>query len=169
MHNKAILRISVFCHLLCKETHKSRHQTTTANGGVKLFEMLTMILKLFVIVCALTAVGCSNENNVFSSTRSQTIESAEGHQAYIVEGHYGKGDSNTQVIVMFNGGKCGSGVAAGIGVDLGLSISWVGLDQLHINNPKNAVLTRNANGEIIQCLNKKITVKIITKNVHEPA
>jgi hypothetical protein len=33
--NKAILRIFVFCHLLCKETHKSRHQTTTANGGVE--------------------------------------------------------------------------------------------------------------------------------------
>jgi hypothetical protein len=128
-----------------------------------------MIQRLFFIVCVFLAVGCSSENIDFSSSRSQTIESAEGHQAYIVEGHYGKGGSNTQIIVMFNGGKCGSGVAAGIGIDLGLSISWVGLDQLHINNPKNAVLTRNANGEIIQCLNKKITVKIITNNVHESA
>lgn len=70
---------------------------------------------------------------------------------------------------MFNGGKCGSGVAAGVGVDLGLSISWVSLDQLHIYNPKNSVLTSNANGEIIQCLNEKITVKIITNSVHESA
>lgn len=127
-----------------------------------------MILRLSVVACLLLAIGCSSDNG-FSSTRSQTITSDVGHQAYIVEGHYGQGDSNTQVIVMFNGGKCGSGVVAGVGTDLGLSINWVGLDQLHINNPKNVVLTRNANGETIQCLNKKITVKIITNNVHESA
>lgn len=128
-----------------------------------------MILRFFLMAFVLLTLGCSNENNGFSSSRSKTIESAEGHQAYIVEGHYGEDDSNTQIIVMFNGGICGSGVAAGIGVDLGLSISWASPDHLLINNPKNAVLTRNANGEVIQCSNKKITVKIITNNVHESA
>jgi len=35
-YNQAILRNSVSCHVLCKNTHKKRHPTPSANCGVSL-------------------------------------------------------------------------------------------------------------------------------------
>ena len=54
--HQAIFRIFVFCHRLCKETHKRRHQTHPANGGVRIFMKILNIFLLIQFLFACTVI-----------------------------------------------------------------------------------------------------------------
>jgi hypothetical protein len=46
MPNKRLKRTNIRCHLLCKETHKSRHQTFARLAGRYVCEILSKIKRL---------------------------------------------------------------------------------------------------------------------------
>tara|TARA_R110002072_G_scaffold9237_1_gene45292 strand:+ start:303 stop:890 length:588 start_codon:yes stop_codon:yes gene_type:complete len=82
MHNKAILRIFVYCHFLCKETHKNRQQTHPANGGVRLINSkdcsLTPKVNYLPFLLVILTLGCAtnskNSNGTFCHSDSAQLK-----------------------------------------------------------------------------------------------
>ncbi len=83
--------------------------------------------------------------------------------ASTVEMDAGEDSQNTQVLLAFDGG-CGSGAVAFDGLNIGLQLQWLDGTTLEVRHPQSASPTRNASGEVIQCLERKVRV-VLTPNI----
>jgi hypothetical protein len=79
-------------------------------------------------------------------------------EAYIVESTFDADDQNTQVLLSFDEGRCGSGAVSALGTDHGLELRWIDATTLEVQHPQALEMTRNASGEILQCGNRKVRV-----------
>ena len=112
--------------------------------------MRTALLFLF-----LSLVACSGETGQktdFSTREVVRVVSPSGCcEAHVVESTLVGVGENTQVIVSFDGGSCGAGVASADGINRGLDIRWVNELTLSIGHPRGVQLTQNASGDRVKC------------------
>jgi len=120
-----------------------------------------ILMRFLSVILLFMLVACSPESERFESRTSGQSLSSSGHSAYIVETTIGNGTSNTQVMIDFASGKCGSGAVSAAGDDIGLSLQWVEPEKLVVHNPNGVALTRNASGEMLQCGEQKVHVAIV--------
>jgi hypothetical protein len=79
-------------------------------------------------------------------------------EAYVLEWSYGQGNGRTQVMLAFDGGRCGRGSVSANGIGLGLKLRWVEPATLQITHPESVDLERSPGGEDVQCGNRKVRV-----------
>lgn len=82
-------------------------------------------------------------------------------EAYIVEW----GDDNSQVMLEFDGGACGSGAVSAFGKEPGLQLRWLDSTTVEVQHAKGVQMERNASGEVIQCGGPHRRVRVVLKPV----
>jgi hypothetical protein len=79
--------------------------------------------------------------------------------AYVLEWSYGAGNGSTQVMLSFDGGRCGRGTLSADGTGLGLDLQWVEPAILQVTHPKSVDLKRGPGiEEEVQCGKRKVRV-----------
>ena len=66
--------------------------------------------------------------------------------------------SNTQVLLSFDGGRCGAGAVSFDGADVPLQLHWIDATTLEVRHPRGASFSRNASGDFLYCLERKVHV-----------
>lgn len=119
-----------------------------------------MVPRVIAVLCAATLLACSKEPPAFSTREHSSVESPSGWcVASIVDfGGRGKSGSNTQVLLMFDGGKCSAGAVNFEGAGVPLELRWMDAATLEVRYPKGSKFTRNGSGEILQCSDRKVHV-----------
>lgn len=84
----------------------------------------------------------------------------EGHEAYLTETKLND-EYQTQVLVNFSKGSCGSGALTIHGEILDMDISWQDESKLVAKISSDIEVTRNASGEYLKCGNQTIKVEIV--------
>ena len=107
-------------------------------------------------------VGCGPDNSVQSQVRElkRSVSPPGWCAASIIETIWGPTESNTQVVLSFDHGSCGAGAVGAVGTDLGLEIRWLDDVTLEVEYPKGVKLQRNASGEVLQCKNRRVVVRL---------
>jgi hypothetical protein len=82
-------------------------------------------------------------------------------EAYIVEW----GDDNSQVMLEFDGGACGSGAVSAFGKGPGLQLRWLDPTTVEVQHSAGVKMDRNASGEVIQCGGPHRRVRVVLKPV----
>ena len=114
---------------------------------------------LSIPFAALMLVSCSKAPPAFTTRESSRVISPAGWcVASIVEFNGTAGGGNTQVLLMFDEGKCGSGAVSFDRTGVPLQLRWVGATTLEVRYPKDASPIRNASGEFLQCRDRKVHV-----------
>jgi hypothetical protein len=112
---------------------------------------------LFAIFVSLFA--CSKAPPAFTTREISHVASpAGGCVASVVVFDGSPGGSNTQVLLSFDGGKCGSGAVSFDRADVPLELRWLDATTLEVRHPKDATPIRNASGEFLQCFDRKVHV-----------
>jgi len=122
-----------------------------------------MRYRVFIILASVFLASCydADRNEGFDITRGEAVNSRSGHEAYIVETK-SYGDYQTQVLIRYRGGQCGSGVANADGIYHNLILSWINDETLEITKPRSLELNQNASGSKVQC--GEYVVDIVIKN-----
>jgi len=66
--------------------------------------------------------------------------------------------SNTQVLLSFDDGRCGSGAVSFDRANVPITVRWVDATTLEVSYPKDLVPERNASGEFLQCFDRRVHV-----------
>lgn len=107
--------------------------------------------------------GCPSQSNGKVREVMKTASPSGDVVAQIVEIERGPESSNTQVILSFDGGRCGSGAVSTNGIRVGLSTRWVDDRTLEVTYPKGRAMERNASGEILQCRDRMVRVLLVSQ------
>ena len=71
--------------------------------------------------------------------------------------------ANTQVLLSFDGGRCGAGAVSFTGSDVPVQLHWTDATTLEVRYPQGATFSRNASGEFLQCFDR--TVHVVLSSV----
>jgi hypothetical protein len=122
-----------------------------------------MLNRTFVIIVSLVLSACSpvEENPSYDVTTGESVMSNSGHEAYIIETN-NDGNYQTQVLIKYSNGQCGTGAVNAADKDLSLDIKWKNDSTLIITKPANIELNLNASGSELKC--DKQTVFVVIDN-----
>ena len=118
---------------------------------------------IYLVIIALLLVGCSERpvsQDAPKITKSDGIVSPEGWCVASVYEIEDVKERNTQVLLDFDQGKCGSGAVSFNGTQHHLKLHWIEKDKLEIRYPSGLKPQRNASGEVLQCGERKVLVKL---------
>src|SRR2546425_477025 len=118
-----------------------------------------MPARFSVIAILATLLACSKSQPAFNTRELSHVASPAGWcVASVVVFDGSPASSNTQVLLSFDGGKCGSGAVSFDRADVPLELRWVDATTLEVRYPKDATPVRNASGEFLQCFDRRVHV-----------
>lgn len=135
----------------------------TKKNNIPQLDCLPFMKKLLLIFTAiLFNISCTPNEDIsgLKVVRSESVFSKAGHEAYLTETKLND-EYQTQVLVKFSQGSCGSGALTIQGKILDMDILWQDESKLVAKISPEIEVTRNASGEYLKCGNQTIKVKII--------
>ena len=109
------------------------------------------------ILGAVATAGCDGSPvSADDSERLVVVSPAGWCKAYVADFDFGEGTS--QVLLSFDDGRCGSGAVSFRGRRVDLGLRWIDSTTLEVAYPRDVQPERNASGEVIQCLDRKVRV-----------
>jgi len=107
-----------------------------------------------------TSGARSPRSTASSPKRTARVASPSGWcEAYIVEWS----DDNSQVMLDFDGGACGSGAVSALGKAPCLQLRWLDPTTVEVQHAADVRMQRNASGEVIQCGGPHRRVRVVLK------
>src|ERR1700694_5546719 len=116
-------------------------------------------MKWFLAVVLLVVfAGCRRHAGDMTTREWSRVKSPEGWcEASVVEFDW-PSRANTQILLAFDGGRCGAGAVTFDGSHSDLELRWSDATTLEVRYPKQLTPTRNPSGEYIQCFDRKVHV-----------
>ena len=120
--------------------------------------IMTRFAVMLAVVFALGACWKPQPPPVSTRELSRVVSPAGWCVASVVVFEDSTTISNTQILLSFDGGRCGSGAVYFDGGDVPLELRWIDAATLEVRCPAGASFRRNASGEVIQCWDRKVQV-----------
>jgi hypothetical protein len=111
----------------------------------------------FALAVGVAAILACQEKGL--ETRLHVPSPSGWCKAYVLDYEH----AHSQVILEFDGGKCGSGAVTALADHAPLYLRWLDATTLEVQHPSGVRMERNASGEVLQCGGPHRRVRVVLR------
>jgi len=112
--------------------------------------------RLALVVGAAAIIACQDKG---LDTRLHVPSPSGWCKAYVFDYEH----AYSQVILEFDGGKCGSGAVTALADHAPLYLRWLDATTLEVQHPSGVRMERNPSGEVLQCGGPHRRVRVVLR------